>query len=62
MRQNINSLNQVSGQQQQVQTYARQLADQESRLAGLRDSSAAAQRNRAALESALGAAIEKMEF
>ena len=62
MRQNITSLNQVSGQQQQVQSYARQLADQESKLAGLRDRAAELQRKRAALETELNSAIEKMEF
>ena len=61
-RQNIASLNQVAGQQQQVQNYAKQLADQESRLAGLRDRTAELQRKRAALDSELNAAIEKMEF
>ena len=62
LRQNINSLNQVSGQQQQVQSYAKQLADQESKLAGMRDHVAELQRKRAALESELNAAIEKMDF
>ena len=37
LRQNIESLNRVSGQQEQVQQYARQLAAQESQLAALRD-------------------------
>jgi hypothetical protein len=62
LRQNINSLNQVSGQQQQVQSYAKQLADQESKLAGLRDRVAELQRKSAALESELNSTIEKMEF
>ncbi|HTM49080.1 MAG TPA: DUF4139 domain-containing protein [Bryobacteraceae bacterium] len=62
LRQNIGSLNQVSGQQQQVLTYARQLAEQEGKLAGLRDRAAELQRNRAALEAELNAALEKMEF
>jgi hypothetical protein len=62
VRQNIVSLNQVSGQQQQVQSYAKQLADQESKLAGMRDHTAELQRKCAALESELNAAIEKMEF
>jgi murein L,D-transpeptidase YcbB/YkuD len=62
MRQNIASLNQVAGQQQQVQSYAKQLADQESRLAAFRDSTAELQRKRAALDSQLSAAIEKVEF
>jgi hypothetical protein len=62
IRQNIASLNQVSGQQQQVQTYARQLAAQESKLAGLRDRVAEAQQKKAAAEAELNAAIEKTEF
>ena len=37
LRQNIVSLNQVNGQQQQVQSYAQRLASQESQLASLRD-------------------------
>src|SRR5262249_17947336 len=40
MRSNIASLNKVSGEQQQVQTYARQLAAQEAQIASLRDRSA----------------------
>ena len=39
MRSNIASLNQVSGQQQLLQTYARQLSAQESQIATLRDGS-----------------------
>ena len=37
IRQNLTSLNHVSGQQDQVQKYSRQLADQETRLAALRE-------------------------
>jgi hypothetical protein len=62
LRQNINSLNQVSGQQQQVQSYAKQLADQESKLASMRDRTAELQRKRTALESELSSSIEKIEF
>ena len=62
VRQNIVSLNQVSGQQQQVQSYAKQLADQESKLAAMRDHTAELQRKRAALEAELNSTIEKMEF
>ena len=62
MRKNIESLNQVSGQQQQVQNYARQLAGQESQLAALRDRLAELEKQRAALESDLNALIEKLEF
>ena len=63
MRQNIESLNRVSGQQQQVQNYARQLAAQEAELAGLRDQAAVPQRKRkAALESELAKRIASVEF
>jgi hypothetical protein len=62
LRQNIASLNSVSGQQQQVQSYAKTLADQESQIATLRDQSAAAQRRRDQLQAELNAAIAKMDF
>lgn len=62
LRQNINSLNRVSGQEQQVQKYARQLADSESKLASLRDQASEGRRKKAALESALNSMIEKLEF
>jgi hypothetical protein len=62
IRQNINSLNHVSGQQEQVQKYARQLADQENQLATLRDHHSELEGKRAALQSELDSLIEKMEF
>ena len=62
LRQNIESLNRVSGQQEQVQQYARQLAAQETRLAGLRDRQAELRKKKAALESELNSLIEKMDF
>ena len=62
IRQNINSLNHVSGQQEQVQKYARQLADQEAQLATLRDRQSEVERKRAALQSELNSLIEKMDF
>jgi chromosome segregation ATPase len=62
LRQNIESLNRVSGQQEQVQQYARQLATQETRLASLRDRQAELRKTKAALESELNALIEKMDF
>jgi hypothetical protein len=62
IRQNIGSLNQVSGQQEQVQKYARTLADQEARLAGLRDKQTELARRLAALESELNSMIEKIDF
>ena len=61
-RQNIESLNRVSGQQAQVQEYARRLASQESRLAVLRDSSAELQNKRDALQRELNRLIETAAF
>jgi len=62
VRQNIQSLNNVSGQQDQVQNYARQLAAQETQLAKLRDHSSQHKKQKAALESNLNSMIEKLEF
>jgi hypothetical protein len=62
IRQNIVSLNQVSGQQEQVQKYSRQLAVQETKLVGLRDQLGELRRKKSQLESQLKSAIEKMEF
>jgi hypothetical protein len=61
-RQNISSLNQVNGQQQQVDVYARKLADQENQLAKLRDLQSDVQQKRAAAQSSLDAFMEKIEF
>ena len=62
IRQNIQSLNAVSGQQEQVQKYARQLADQESRLAAQRDHLSDVRKQKAAQESNLADLIAKLEF
>ncbi len=62
VRQNIQSLNQVSGQQDQVQKYARQLATQEAELARLRDQLSDLKKQRAAQESSLNALIESLGF
>ena len=62
IRQNINSLNHVSGQQDQVQKYAKQLADQEAQLATLRDHQSELERKKTALQSDLNSLIEKMDF
>ncbi len=61
-RQNIVSLNSVSGQQQQVQTYARQLADLESKITALHDRHAELEKQQTALEAQIDTAIEKMSF
>jgi hypothetical protein len=62
VRQNISNLNQVSGQQEQVQKYARTLAAQESQLATLRDRQNDLTQKKAPLESELNSVIEKVEF
>jgi len=62
LRQNIVSLHQVSGQQEQVENYARQLAAGEARLGGLRGHRAELRTKKAELESELNALIEKVEF
>ena len=62
IRQNIQSLNQVSGQQDQVQKYARQLATQEAALAASRDRWSALSKQKAAAESTLNTLIEKLSF
>jgi hypothetical protein len=62
VRQNIESLNRVSGQQDQVQKYAHQLASQETQLAALRDRAGELKKQKAALESNLNSMIEKLDF
>ncbi|MGA9624245.1 MAG: DUF4139 domain-containing protein [Bryobacteraceae bacterium] len=62
IRQNIASLNNVSGQQQQVQNYARQLDVHEQQLATLRDRQAELQKKKSALETELNKLIEALAF
>ena len=62
IRQNIQSLNAVSGQQQQVQNYARQIDDHEQKLAALRDTQADQQKKKAALEADLAKLIDALSF
>jgi len=62
IRQNIGSLNNVSGQQQQVQNYARQLDAHEQQLATLRDRQSDLQKKRTALETELNRLIEALAF
>ncbi len=62
IRQNLMSLNQVSGQQEQVQKYARQLATQETELATMRDHSSDPKKQKATLEQSLNSQIEKLDF
>jgi hypothetical protein len=62
LRSNMESLNRVSGQQDQVQQYARQLAATETRLAALRDTQTDLRKKKTALESELNSLMEKIEF
>ena len=62
MRSNIESLNRVTGQQEQVQQYARQLAAAEARLATLRDTQSALQKKKAALDADLNSLLDRLEF
>jgi hypothetical protein len=62
IRQNINSLNNVSSQQQLVQNYAKQLDAHEQQLAQLRDHQAELQKKKAALQSDLDKLIEALAF
>jgi hypothetical protein len=62
IRQNINSLNHVAGQEAQVTRYANDLARQEGTLAQLRDRQSELRKRKAALETELNAMIEKLEF
>jgi hypothetical protein len=62
IRRNIESLNNVSGQQQQVQNYARQLDAHEQQLAALRDRQADLQKKKTALSAELDKLIEGLTF
>jgi flagellar biosynthesis chaperone FliJ len=62
IRSNMESLNRVSGQQDQVQQYARQLAATETRLAQLRDTQSDLRKKKTALDAELAALIDKVEF
>ena len=62
IRQNINSLNNVSSQQQLVQSYAKQLDAHEQQLASLRDSQAELTKKRATLQAELNKLIEALTF
>lgn len=62
IRSNIQSLNGVSGQQDLVQQYARQLASSETKLTALRASETELRRKKVALASELNSLIEKADF
>ncbi|MBV9770237.1 MAG: hypothetical protein JOZ32_11750, partial [Bryobacterales bacterium] len=62
IRENIDSLNKVSGQQDQVQKYASQLATQESEFARSRDKLSDLKKQKASAESKLNGLIEALDF
>jgi hypothetical protein len=62
IRRNIESLNNVSGQQQQVQNYARQLDAHEQQWAALRDRQADLQKKKTALSAELDKLIDGLTF
>ena len=62
VRSNIQSLNNVAGQQDLVQQYARQLASNETKMAALRDQQSDLKRKKTALESELNTLMETVEF
>ena len=62
LRSNIESLNRVSGQQDQVQQYARQLAAAEAKLAALRDTQSDLRKKKSTLENELNSLIDRIEF
>lgn len=62
IRQNIQSLNNVSGQQELVQRYARDLAGTEGEIAKLRDRLGELRKRKMGLETEVNSAIEAMEF
>ncbi len=62
IRSNMESLNRVSGQQDQVQQYARQLASTETKLAALRDSQSDLRKKKAALDTDLEGLLDKLDF
>ena len=62
IRQNMDSLNRIAGQQAQVQEYVALLAADEAELATLRSRLAELRPQRAALESEMNSLIEKIEF
>jgi hypothetical protein len=62
IRRNIESLNRVAGQQEQVQTYARQLAASEQQIAALRDRQAELQRRATTLAGELDKLVSALSF
>jgi hypothetical protein len=62
LRQNIDSLNRVKGEEEQVRKYSSQLAVNEAQLAGLRDQSREIAAHKSGIEADLQNAIERLNF
>jgi hypothetical protein len=62
LRQNIDSLNRVKGEEEQVRKYSSQLAANEAQLASLRDQSREIAAHKSGLEADLRSAIERLNF
>jgi hypothetical protein len=62
LRQNIDSLNRVKGQEDQVRQYSSQLATNEAALAKLRDQRSALTQTKASLDAQIKGAISHLEF
>jgi hypothetical protein len=62
LRQNIDSLNRVSGQQERVQQYARDLAETEAKLAAARDQRRVREQKKTQLGRELNSLIETADF
>lgn len=62
LRQNIDSLNKVSGQEEQVRRYSSNLATNEAQIATLRDRQRSLSQQKAALETEVRAAVAALQF
>lgn len=62
LRQNIDSLNRVKGQEDQVRKYSTQLAENETRLAKLRDQTRDLGQRQASLANGLRGLIDRLDF
>jgi len=62
LRQNIDSLNKVSGQEDKVRQYSSRLNDNEVKLAEIRDKRNELKQNLSSLNAELTAAISKLQF
>jgi hypothetical protein len=62
LRQNLDSLNRVKGQEEQVQKYSAQLGESDAQIAKLRDQHRDLTTQKASLETQLRDAIERLDF